>query len=646
MKSRTLQLLIYLILSSNLKAQESDSLVFKEWLELAREQAYEEAKPLLLNAVQEGFEITTQQRGQAFYYLMQIHWNQSEHGQALQFGDTATMLFDIAQDPYWSGFTYYSMCMNNLILGSYDIALIQAQNAYDQFIIQKDTTMMIRSLTRRGIVFHDIGEYDQGIRVCDEAKELYDQFSEAPISLMEPILGIKAINYDDAGESAKAVELYRRILEFKDHLSDKTITRTYNNMGNSLMKIGQFDQAKKYFLLNLEANERKNFKYGIATVKTNLGTVAYKQRDYPAAAQYLDEAEKIAYEIKDAEKVLDVLQQQHLYLEVLGAHARSLSYLKEYHTVKDSLYDLDKQRQIRLLETTFETDKKERQIELQASLLAEKEADIRRKQTILIATILVIAFLILTGILLRNRLKKKQQIQLQAEKLKTQEAEINATISSQEKERARYARDLHDGFGQMISILNMNIKSLEHRAKPNERRRVFESSEKVIEDMYAELKNICFDLMPQTLVQNGLQSGLREFCDRVNTPGKVHLELNVFGLNKRLNELQEISLYRITQEWVNNILKYSEADKITVQITRDEAEITLLIEDNGVGFDKNLLSSKKGNGWRNLNTRANLISGKLELETTVGIIGNTLIVNVPSRVKISSEPTKNTMEAV
>ncbi len=629
MKYLSLHLVLLLNISFQIKAQVADSIAFEKGYKLAQQGSYAEAKPLLIKVTGNDTKVTIKQKGQAYFYLMRIFWDQGDFGAALQYGDTARNMFDQVKDSYWHGFTFYDMSMKNLITGSYDIALTQAQEAYDQFLMERDTTMMIRSLTRRGIVFHDIEEYTEGLRVCDQAKVLYDQFSEAPVSLLEPILGIKAINYDDDGESSKAVELYLEILSFKDHLSEKAITRTYNNMGNSLMKIGRLKEANEYFLLNLETNLRNDFKYGIATVKTNLGTVAYMQGNFLSAATYLTEAEKIAYEINDAEKILDVLQQQHLYFEVLGTPKKSLAYLKRYHAVKDSLYDLDKQRQIRFLEITFETEKKEQQIAIQSSRLAEQEADLRRKQTLLISTLLVIGFLILTGFLWRNRLKKKQYIQLQREKINAREAEINATISSQEKERARYARDLHDGFGQMISILNMNLANLKDGASPNERQQVFDQSEQVINEMYEELKSICFDLMPQTLISQGLESAIQEYANRINSAGKIFVETNFFGLEKRPDEIQEISLYRISQEWINNILKYSDARKITLQITQDQEEFTLLIEDDGLGFDKQELINGTGNGWRNLNTRTNLIQGQLELETQADRKGTTLIVNAP-----------------
>lgn len=250
----------------------------------------------------------------------------------------------------------------------------------------------------------------------------------------------------------------------------------------------------------------------------------------------------------------------------------------------------------------------------------------------------IMAFMIFMG---QAALQVYQERQKLLEQVKdNQELMMRTIVNSQENERNRFARDLHDGIGQMISILNMNLKSLKENAKPNERQRVFEASSGIIDDMYGELKNICFDLMPQTLIKNGLESALKEFTDRVNDSGRLFVELNVFGLTGRLHELQEISLYRISQEWVNNILKYSDAEKIMLQITQDEEEITLMIEDDGSGFDKDLLINSKGNGWKNLNTRTNLIKGQLELETQPDKKGSVLIMNAPSTLEGAPDQVK------
>ena len=147
--------------------------------------------------------------------------------------------------------------------------------------------------------------------------------------------------------------------------------------------------------------------------------------------------------------------------------------------------------------------------------------------------------------------------------------------------------------------------------------------------MYEELRRICFDMMPNTLLQHGLSAALQEFCGRINKADQVSMELDLFGLEERLANLQEVSLYRIVQEWTNNILKYGKAENITVQLTADENELTLMIEDNGPGFDKELLINSKGHGWKNIHTRTKLIDGEIEFDTHEQRRGTTFILNAP-----------------
>ena len=208
---------------------------------------------------------------------------------------------------------------------------------------------------------------------------------------------------------------------------------------------------------------------------------------------------------------------------------------------------------------------------------------------------------------------------------------MHAIVKSQENERKRFAEDMHDGLGQMISSLKLNLKSLESikSIQTEKRLATFETSKSIIEDMFKELKNICFNLMPQTLIISGLTEALKESASRINKSEKIFVSIKIYGLDKRLSELHEITIYRISQEWINNIIKYAGAQKITLQITRDDEEITLMIEDDGVGFDTALLTMGKGDGWKNISSRANIIKASVELDSTPDTRGSTFILNIP-----------------
>lgn len=421
---------------------------------------------------------------------------------------------------------------------------------------------------------------------------------------------------------------------------------TYNNLATSYLEKNRIDSAKKYLEKSITIRKEINDVSGLVSNLNNIGSIYLQEKDFFKAKNALTEALSIADSLAMNSRLMEIHKSLMLTYDQMGDYKKAYNHSSLYQQFSDSVKNENSLEVLSSLKTKYETAQKEQQIDLQKAQLSEQEAQLERNKVLLVAFIFSIALLVILGLLQKSRLKKKQQLKLQETKLQAQKAEINATISSQEKERARYARDLHDGFGQMISILNMNLKNLKDGAKPDERQRVFEASSQVINDMYGELKSICFDLMPQSLIKNGLESALAEFIDRINQTGKISIELNVFGLEKRLSEIQEISLYRICQEWINNILKYSNATKVTLQITKDENEITLLIEDNGSGFDKRLLTSGNGNGWKNLNTRTNIIAGELELETNPGANGNTLIVNSPVAVSSTEAVKENTMETV
>jgi signal transduction histidine kinase len=147
--------------------------------------------------------------------------------------------------------------------------------------------------------------------------------------------------------------------------------------------------------------------------------------------------------------------------------------------------------------------------------------------------------------------------------------------------------------------------------------------------MHREIRSIAFNLMPQTLVQHGLVPALKEMSERINNSGQIIIRVTSFDIPHRLTEVQEISLYRVIQEWINNIVKYSGARTIEVQLVGHDQEITITIEDNGEGFDTVMLDASTGNGWKNIRSRVNLIKGVVDIDSQPGRRTTTLILRVP-----------------
>ena len=393
---------------------------------------------------------------------------------------------------------------------------------------------------------------------------------------------------------------------------------------------GKFQVAEEGYETALASFKKTNAIPGMAYTYYNYGLLKDTLNRWREARDFYEEALKYSRQMG----ITDIALYSSERLKKVYANLMDFEKAFTVSLINDSLQsdfmDAEKQEAVASLQTQFDVKEKEQQIALQEATLGEQEAKLERNQVFIFGLIVIAVLLIAVLLLVRLRSQKEKALIKREAELKLREAEISAVINSQEKERNRFARDLHDGFGQMISVLKLNmgqLKDLNNRDL-EKREEVFRSGEKVINDMYGELRNICFDLMPQTLVKEGLSAALKEFGTRVSQNTATYCEVLVFAEGARPEELVEISLFRIVQEWVNNVLKYAQAQNITIQLTRDQSELTLTVEDNGAGFDPNDFYTGAGNGWKNIQTRLKQINGDFNIESQMGVSGTMMIVNV------------------
>ena len=579
--------------------------------------------------------------GQAYYRAARILGKNHQQDTSILLLKKAIPLFKNNGDSTWLANVAYELSFNYLILGLYEQSLAQIQRATEFYRAGKIRKKIALSLAWTSIIYHDIGDYKNGIvygkKAFEQAHKLNSITSDVAIQCLNAI----AINFDDWGKYDSAIAYHKKAILLRKNLSDTTqIARSYNNIGNSLMKKGAYKQANFYFNKNLLINQALNDEYALATVYTNLGTVAYKKGDFIKADHLLRRAEKLALKINDIEKIQDVFYQQYLLNKIAHDYHKSLRYFEKYTNLKDSLLSIEKVKSLQELETRYQTNQKQQ-------LLVEKEATIKlQKARLLRNTFLIISIVLLTiaviiiGLLQRNRLIKKHLLKIQAIELKNRTTQLEAVIDSQEKERQRFASDLHDGFGQMISILKMNLDALRvidnGETDIDKRAQILVQSTTMLNEMYDELRAICFNLMPQTLLREGLLATVKELASRINVSSAVDVEVTGSGFAIRLETQQEILLYRIIQEWVNNILKYSNASKVVINLTKEKEDITLIIEDDGTGFDTALLTRSSGNGWKNINSRARLLRAEVSIDSVLGRPGTTFILDIDSKKQVAT----------
>ncbi len=205
-----------------------------------------------------------------------------------------------------------------------------------------------------------------------------------------------------------------------------------------------------------------------------------------------------------------------------------------------------------------------------------------------------------------------------------------AVIEAEEKERRRIAQDLHDGVGQILSAAKLNLSGLEDKLKLEnpEQSLLLSNALELVNDSVKEVRSVSHNMMPNTLIKLGLASAVREFITKIASVPNLRIDLQIVGMEERLENTVETVLYRVIQEVVANIIKHAKANEISMQLIRHDNELTIMIEDNGVGFDKNNITKFEGIGLKNIISRIEFLNGNVDFDSTPGQ-GTTVVIEIP-----------------
>ncbi|HLM60247.1 MAG TPA: PAS domain-containing sensor histidine kinase [Pyrinomonadaceae bacterium] len=208
---------------------------------------------------------------------------------------------------------------------------------------------------------------------------------------------------------------------------------------------------------------------------------------------------------------------------------------------------------------------------------------------------------------------------------------LRKIVSTQEDERKRISRDLHDHLGQKLTALSLNLELLKQKCDDGELCRLIEQALEKANDIDSELDFLAWELRPASIDEFGLVVALENFAREFSR----HFKIPVGFLSRKLKKGRlvpeiEINLYRIAQEALNNIAKHAQATNVSVLLEKPDKNIVLIVEDDGVGFDpKKKANRSKGLGLIGMSERAALVGGTVEIESAKGS-GTTIYASVPA----------------
>lgn len=384
----------------------------------------------------------------------------------------------------------------------------------------------------------------------------------------------------------------------------------------SFQNLNLFDSAVFYFQKSYENARAVNSRWNMTEPLMQIGYIYLQQKDYANAEKQL----KLGLAIAEADSIRIFMKEGYGTLSdvyaATGRYKEAFELLQQYNEIKDTILNEERKKFALDLEKKYESLKKDDQLKTQ-------QLEIRQQKRMNYALAVGAVVLILLLILLYRNYRQKQYLQQQRIlELETRErlAATEAVLKGEEQERTRLAKDLHDGLGGMLSGIKYSFQTMKgNLIMTPENQEAFERSMDMLDSSIREMRRVAHNLMPEVLVRYGLDTALKDYTTELNKSGIIKVVYQSMGIEgKDIDQSMALGLYRVVQELLNNVVKHAEATEVLVQLFAENGKLVVNVEDNGRGMDPALLEKTGGMGLKNIQSRVNLLNGKLDFQSAPG----------------------------
>ncbi len=527
---------------------------------------------------------------------------------------------------------YAKTCYNYGLLfefnADYEIELELYSKAVDIFENYKMYNFLISLYTRYITIYNKLGDFEKereyNRKVIKIATEIDDEYILMSIYLSYASLYVDNMQYDSA-------------------------TFYFEKMKKTSEKIGSYDGLGNYYYnYAYMESQRGNFNnalkllfegYKIAKLTDNLNDdievyyklgLCYKSLEYYQVARDsllvgIGLAEKYGFKEVNR-KMVEIISDVE---EATGNYQKALEYRKRYNILYQETLNEEKLNQIAYLEAKFEATQKENEIKKLNEENLINELKLNKQNFVIFALLIVLTAIIsATYFILKQAITKKKlaekEAELQKNKIEKLEKEhqlsaMKYALQGEETERHRISKDLHDGIGGLLSGIKLTLSNMKGNYIIDEEGiKQYDKAINLLDESIKELRRVAHNMMPEALVKFGLQTAISDFCENISLSKKINAVFQVFGDEKRLEQKLEVNIYRIIQELSNNTLKYADAKNLQIQMIIDGNRVSLTVNDDGKGFNPEILQLSKGMGFANIKSRVELFNGRLEINSKIG----------------------------
>lgn len=510
------------------------------------------------------------------------------------------------------GKIYSDKGQNVKALHHYQIALNKAEQIKDD----KHAAHLLKYI---GALYISWKKFDEALGYYERAESIASRINDE--ELIADCQNNKGTVYEQQTKYDKAINAYKSALEVytRKNIPGK-ISMALSNVAIVYKYQKNYAASLAYNLKALALSVKENDKWIMSATYNNIGNLYGEMGEYKKALVYCEKSIAIAKQIN----ALEIIESAYDSMADAAAKARDYKSAFEYHklfsTTNNRFINIESTKQLSELNIKYETEKRQK-------LIQQQQFEISKKNYWIYGSFILFFLGLLVAYLIFRNYRYKQQQRLQEEVYKQQEIATRSLFEGEQTERIRLARDLHDSIGQMLSVIKMNLSSLDHQYQQE---KVISSTSALVDKTINEVRYISHNLIPEEL-NFGLFTAIEELCEKINLGGAIHINTAIPAASTSryaFEKTSELSIYRVVQEILGNMVNHAQATVIKLSITETDAGLKITLQDNGKGFDVDQIHQSKGIGWKNIAARINFLDGKMKL-TSKQSTGTQIEITLP-----------------
>ena len=532
----------------------------------------------------------------------------------------AHQIFNALNDPLYSGRMLQNMARIQADIKDYIGSEINTIKAIRLLKSIDAIPYLYYCYNNMGVVSKELGEYDRAIEYYDQAILIAQQF-DTTNTRVYGLLNNKGNVYQRQGLHRKAIDLYEEAMGRENLLVENphNYAQTLGNLALSRLMMGDLEGVENQLNTSLEIRDSINDIEGLALVHHSLAEYYLVKKDTARSKLYAKHSLEFAKQSDNNKRIL-------LTYQLLSKNdpENAAYYADAYIALNDSLQMQERKIRDKFARIEFETDE-----------FIEENRLLARQRQLWIGIATGVLLLAIAIFIIINQRTRNQKLRFEQQQQEANQEIFDLMLSTSQKveegkhdEQKRISEELHDGvLGQMNGI-RMVLLGLNKKNDDNSVSMRSEAIEK-LQNVQEEIRTISHELSDAAYQKfHNFIISIRDLVNSISQASEIACEFN-YDHDADWDDLSgeiKINLYRIVQEGLQNCVKYSHANLIKLNFGANESELTIRLEDDGVGFDTK--KAKKGIGHKNINSRLQKIGGSWQLESAPGK-GTKITIKVP-----------------